>query len=54
MTTEALLSALDEAHGKLCGALGRDMAKHMTIYGEAAAEIRRLLALVAEDVGAPT
>ena len=51
--TEDILSKLDEAHGKLCGALGRDKTKHMTIYSEAAAEIRKWMALVAEEVGAP-
>ena len=48
--TDDLLKRLDDQHRTLQIALGKDKS---TLYFEAAAEIRRLLALLAEDVGAP-
>ena len=50
MTTEEILLELDASHHRLCEALGKGKP---TLYSKAAAEIRRLLALLAEDVSAP-
>ena len=43
-TSDGILLKLDSAHHRLVEALGKDKMKHPTIYSEAAAEIRRLVA----------
>ena len=48
MTTEQILSDLDARHHRLIEALGKDKP---SIFSEAAAEIRRLLAEVGKNGG---